>query len=51
MPKEQKLKLDPDSGLPLGSIIKNHKGELGIVGFRTVIRITEEEAEELKKTK
>lgn len=43
----EKLQIDPDSKLPIGSVIKNHKGEYGVIGFRRVVRVTKDEAEKI----
>jgi hypothetical protein len=44
---DTELLRDPDSGLPLGSIVKNHRGEYGVIGHRKVLRVTKKEAEAL----
>lgn len=41
------VQIDPTSGLPLGSVIKNHKGEYGVIGFNSVIRVSEKVAKEI----
>ena len=30
------LSLDPDSGLPIGSVVRNHYGEYAVIGHRKV---------------
>lgn len=47
--KARGLRIDPHSGLPIGSIIRNHKGEYGVVDYKSVIRITEEQANKLRE--
>lgn len=47
--RQRGLEIDPVSGLPVGTIIQNHKGEFGVVGFECVIRISKEKAEQLRK--
>lgn len=42
--------VDPDSGLPVGTIIQNAKGEYGVIGYRQVIRITKEKLDELLRS-
>ncbi len=44
---DTKLLRDPDSGLPLGTIVQNQKGEYAAIGHRKVLRVTKEEAEAL----
>jgi hypothetical protein len=39
--------IDPDSKLPVGSIIENHKGEFGVIVCGGVVLITKQEAEKL----
>jgi hypothetical protein len=45
--EQKKLEIDPDSGMPVGSIIKNYYGEYGMIAYRKVVRLTKEQAEEL----
>jgi hypothetical protein len=44
---DQKLEIDRDSGKPVGSIVKNWKGEYGMILQGKVKRLTKEEAEQL----
>ena len=44
---DTELLRDPDSGLPLGSIVKNHRGQYAVIGYRKVLRVTKQEAEAL----
>jgi hypothetical protein len=46
---QKPLQIDPDSRLPLGTIIKNRRGEYGLIDFRRVIKISKEEAEQLMR--
>jgi hypothetical protein len=43
----EKMIIDPDSKLPVGSIVKNHKGEYGMIGYRFLLRLPKEKAERL----
>lgn len=45
--KKKGVAIDPDSGLPIGSVIRNHKGEYGVVDYKGVHRITEKQRDEL----
>lgn len=47
--KARGLRMDPDSGLPIGTIIRNVKGEYGVVGYREIIRVTDEQVAQLKR--
>jgi hypothetical protein len=39
--------VDPDSRLPLGSIIKDEKGEYAMIGYKKVCSLSKEHAEAL----
>jgi hypothetical protein len=41
--------IDPDSKLPIGTIIRNSNGQYGIIDHKAVVLISEEKAEELLK--
>jgi hypothetical protein len=43
------LVIDPDSKLPIGTIIRNAKGQYAIVDYKAVVLISEEKAAELLK--
>jgi hypothetical protein len=44
---DKKLEIDRDSGKPVGSIVKNCKGEYGMILQGAVRRLTKEQAEQL----
>lgn len=46
--KAKGLEIDPESGLPIGTIIRNHKGEYGVIDRNCVIRISEALAKEMQ---
>lgn len=39
------LEVDPDSGLPIGTIVRNKKGDYGMIAHRRVIYIEPRAAE------
>jgi hypothetical protein len=43
----EKMLIDPDSKLPVGSIVKNAKGEYGMIGYKFLLRLPREKAEKL----
>jgi hypothetical protein len=49
MSATKKLVIDPDSGLPVGSIVANARGQYGVIEYRKVRYLTKEEADELLK--
>jgi hypothetical protein len=43
------LVIDPDSNLPVGTIVRNSEGRYGVIEYKGVVLITEETARELLK--